>query len=436
MEMQAALPDVAHAPADRFALDRYLAVRRQTTALVETLDDEDCLLQSAAFTSPVKWHLAHTTWFFDRFVLAGLEGYRPFDPAFAALFNSYYHAIGEPLERTLRGTFSRPSMEVVMAWRQHVDEAIGRLLDDGVTPEVQRAIELGLNHEQQHQELILTDVKHAFHAQPLQPAAMPGTVQPMPATTPALEWIPSLAGLREIGAGDGAFAFDNERPRHRILSPGFELASRAVTNGEYAEFVRDGGYRRHELWHADGWRWVRENAIAHPLYWSGDGAAEFTLGGWRDLERARPVCHVSWYEASAFAHWAGSRLPTEAEWEIAAGTHAETGTLLESARFHPEVATGSGPHPAQMLGDVWEWTSSAYAPYPGYRAPAGALGEYNAKFMCSQMVCRGGSCVTPADHIRASYRNFFYPADRWQFLGIRLARDAPDVGATADSAGR
>ena len=404
---------------------RYRVVRALTERLRAPLSAEDCQAQSMPDASPAKWHLAHTTWFFETFVLEpGRSGYRPFAPAYRVLFNSYYQGVGAQHPRAQRGLLTRPSLDEVIAYRAHVD---GHLLDwlagdDARVAALAPVIEIGLHHEQQHQELLLTDAKHLLGANPLAPAY--AALPPAPdMAAPPLAWRSVDGGTREIGAGPGGFAFDNERPRHAVLVEPFAVASRPTTNAEYAAFIADGGYRRPELWLADGWAAVQSQAWTAPLYWQQrDGAwHEFTLGGLRPLDPHAPVCHVSLYEADAFASWAGARLPTEAEWEIAAAGRPPSGNLLDSGRLHP-VAAASDDDLAQLFGDVWEWTRSAYAPYPGFRPLAGVLGEYNGKFMCNQLVLRGGSCVTPADHIRASYRNFFPPDARWQFTGIRLAR--------------
>ncbi len=409
--------------------ERYRGVRRATEELADGLSAEDCGVQSMADASPVKWHLAHTAWFFESFWLARWETpHRPFEPAFRELFNSYYQAVGEPFARPQRGVLSRPSLSEVFAWRAHVDARVLALLAGPTAADAECAalLELGLEHEQQHQELILADLKHALASNPLRPIYREReTAAGGEATEQVFRSFEE--GLREIGHSGPGFAFDNERPRHRVYVAGFELASRVITNLEYSEFIRDGGYQRPELWLADGWAAVQRLGWCAPLYWEGpDGAVmEYTLTGRRALRPSEPVCHVSFYEADAFARWAGARLATEAEWECAASALACEGNFVESGRLHPAPA---GRQPlAQMFGDVWEWTQSAYAPYPGYQAPAGALGEYNGKFMCNQLVLRGGSCATPRSQLRASYRNFFPPEARWQFSGIRLARDAARI---------
>ncbi|HLL81692.1 MAG TPA: ergothioneine biosynthesis protein EgtB [Longimicrobium sp.] len=406
--------------------EQYQRVRDTTVRLCAPLTPEDHVLQSMPDASPAKWHLAHTSWFFETFVLARLPGYRVFHPRYGYLFNSYYNAVGERHERPRRGLLSRPPLEEVHAYRRHVDGWMREWLGSGAgeAPEARAVAELGLHHEQQHQELLLTDVKHAFGSQPLRPAYRqfpPPAAQP----APALRWLTVPEGLRWIGHGGPGFAFDNEGPRHRAFVEGFQLASRPVTCAEYLAFIADGGYLRPELWLSEGWDTCRAQGWQAPLYWeSRDGAWwTYTLGGEREVHPAEPVCHVSFYEADAYARWAGARLPTEQEWEVVAAQAPVEGNLLESERFHPAPAPAAGSGAAQLFGDVWEWTRSPYAPYPRYQPAQGALGEYNGKFMCNQQVLRGGSCATPRSHLRASYRNFFPPSARWQFTGIRLARD-------------
>ena len=413
--------------------ERYLSTRRLTQRLVAPLSAEDQMVQSMPEASPAKWHQAHTTWFFETFVLEPhAPEYRPFHSSFRFLFNSYYKqlanqaAIPHP-SRSLRGTFSRPSLEEVKQYREHVDAAMLRLLEANVSAEALALAELGLHHEQQHQELTLTDIKHAFWVHPLRPAYAAAEFPRAGGELP-LEWVRYRGGVVSIGHEDECFAFDNETPQHEVLLAPYRMGSRLVTNGDYLDFMRDGGYSRPDLWLSDGWDRVCAEQWRAPLYWeTRDGDwLEFTLSGMAPVESARPVCHVSYYEADAFARWAGARLPTEFEWEAAAQKKTVAGNFLESELLHPAPAPATGgqhPTTAQLFGDCWEWTASAYAPYPGYRAAAGALGEYNGKFMCNQMVLRGGSCVTPEPHIRASYRNFFPPHARWQFMGIRLAND-------------
>ncbi|WP_242393027.1 ergothioneine biosynthesis protein EgtB [Anaeromyxobacter oryzisoli] len=406
--------------------DRYLAVRRATGALAAPLTPEDAMVQSMPDASPAKWHLGHTTWFFETFVLARARPSRPpFDPAYGYLFNSYYEAAGPRQPRPERGLLSRPSLADVNRYRGAVDAELAELMEGGLPDPLAEIVELGINHEEQHQELLLTDVKHAFGASPLRPAyASPPPPAGGPA--PALRWIAREARMVEVGAPGAGFAFDNERPRHPERIPAHALASRLVTCGEWLAFVADGGYRRPELWMSDGWDAVRRSGWDAPLYWiaePGGRWSQFTLGGVRPLDEAEPVAHVSWYEADAYARWAGARLPTEAEWETAAAAAPEaTGTFADDGRLHPAVAA-PGDGPRQLLGDAWEWTGSPYTPYPGFRPATGALGEYNGKFMVNQLVLRGGSCATPRRHARVSYRNFFHPDARWQFSGVRLARD-------------
>jgi len=374
--------------------------------------------------SPAKWHLAHTTWFFEQFILQPyLDAYRPFDDGYHYLFNSYYLSAGQMHPRPERGLLSRPLVSEILRYREHVDEAMRRLLDSRQEDaEIAQRVMLGLNHEQQHQELLLTDIKHVFSCNPALPPVNPDLRLPADLPSAGLRFTDRAGGTHEIGADTGGFCFDNETPRHRVLVQDHAIASRLVTNGEYLEFIQDGAYQNAALWLSDGWSSANSRGWRRPLYWSEDLASEFTLGGLRNLDLNAPVTHISYYEADAFARWAGARLPTEAEWELAAGEQPPGGNLMESEIWHPEAArNGTG----QFFGDTWEWTASPYAPYPGFRPLAGSLGEYNGKFMCNQMTVRGGSCVTAADHIRASYRSFFYPDARWQFLGIRLAKDRP-----------
>jgi ergothioneine biosynthesis protein EgtB len=401
--------------------------RPPVSPLAAPLTPEDCALQSMPDASPVKWHLAHTTWFFETFVLEPhARGHAPFDAHFRVLFNSYYNAVGDKHPRPERGLISRPDLARVLAYRDAVDSAMREMAARPLPPALQALIELGLNHEQQHQELILTDLKHLFAANPLKPAYQPRwplkAVKPQPMT-----WLRFEGGLSEFGHRGGQFAFDNEGPVHRAFVAPFELASRPVTHGEFAAFVADGGYRRPELWLSLGWDSLVARAWRAPLYWTErgeDAFATFTLHGMAEIDPHTPVTHVSYFEADAYARWAGARLPTEYEWELAARDAPIEGNFVDSGALHPLPARDGAQSgiPAQLYGDVWEWTSSSYAPYPGYRPAAGAIGEYNGKFMCGQYVLRGGSCVTPRDHMRATYRNFFPPDARWQFSGIRLAR--------------
>jgi ergothioneine biosynthesis protein EgtB len=422
--------ELSRSPAEPRAsslLRSYQKVRATTLALAEGLSAEDCALQSMPDASPVKWHLAHTSWFFETFLLeAQLSGYRPFDARFRVLFNSYYVQVGARHPRPERGLVSRPGLDEVLAYRAHVDCALARWLQSAAPAEaVLDLLELGLHHEQQHQELILTDLKHLFSRNPLRPVYRLASAAPHDRAAAALRWISYPSGMREIGHDGSGFCFDNERPRHRIYLPAFALAARAVTNAEYLAFMRDGGYTRPELWLSDGWDVCQAQQWRAPAYWEtgAEGWEVFTLHGMRAVEPDEPVCHVSFYEADAYARWAGARLPTEAEWETAAAGEAVHGNFVESGALHPRPAAG-GSGLLQLFGDVWEWTGSAYLGYPGYRPAAGAVGEYNGKFMVNQFVLRGGSCATPATHVRATYRNFFAPAARWQFSGVRLARDA------------
>lgn len=410
-------------------LGQYKALRCQTELLTAPLSAEDQMVQSCPEASPAKWHLAHTTWFFETFLLTPhLKNYQPFHPQFRTLFNSYYNAVSAQPEKALRNTFSRPSLEEVQKYRRYTDEHMHALLEaPELSAEVLKLVELGINHEQQHQELLATDVKHAFWTNPLRPAYQPAQASAgTDATVPAQKPHAYEEGVYEIGAEEMGFCFDNETPRHKVYVQPFRFAARPVTCGEYLAFMEDGGYSRVELWLSDGWTEVKARGWNAPLYWekSGQDWYQFTCAGMVKIAEHEPLCHVSYYEADAFAHWAGARLPSEFEWELVASRAAVTGNFLENGCFHPVPArTIEEDHPLQVFGDVWEWTSSGYLPYPGYKALPGALGEYNGKFMCNQMVLRGGSCVTPASHVRASYRNFFPPETRWQFSSIRLADD-------------
>ena len=407
----------------------YLEVRRQSESLCEPLAVEDYGVQPMDDASPPKWHLAHTSWFFETFILKPLQSdYRVFHPQFEYLFNSYYNGIGKPFPRPRRGHLSRPTVEEVYDYRRTVDAAMAALLESEQQEVIARTV-LGLNHEQQHQELLLTDLKYNFGHNPLQPAyrsAVPVAAAP----TSELTFTAHPEGVFEIGvdaSADGSsssFCFDNETPGHRVHLDAFSLSDRVVTCEEYLAFMADGGYRDASLWLSDGWAWIADSGVEAPLYWTSvDGEwCEYRLSGAATLNGASPVTHVSGYEANAFARWAGYRLPTEAEWEVAAPVKVGAGNFVESERFHPAPAGTSGDG-RQFFGDVWEWTSSAYGPYPGYEPLEGVLGEYNGKFMSNQLVLRGGSCATPGTHIRPTYRNFFYPPDRWQFSGIRLARN-------------
>jgi ergothioneine biosynthesis protein EgtB len=410
---------------------RFSDARAQTLRLIEPLSAEDCALQSMPDASPAKWHLAHTSWFFETFVLERhVAGYVPFHPQFRMLFNSYYVSVGPRHPRPERGLLSRPALSEVLQYRRHVDACVSRLLDEaeGLTRILCDVMELGINHEQQHQELLLTDIKHLLSHNPLHPAyrATDCAVNEC-VSAPRDPWIAVPGGVRQVGHDGRGFAFDNELPRHRFYTDPFYIAARPVTNEHYLAFIADGGYRRPELWLSDGWDTCMAQDWEAPLYWQRDGSMwqVFTVSGMQPLEPSEPVCHVSYYEADAYARWAGARLPSEAEWEVFAASRPIRGNLLESGRYHPAspVVDAYADGAVQLFGDVWEWTQSAYGAYPGYRPAAGAVGEYNGKFMVNQYVLRGGSCATPRSHIRASYRNFFPPSARWQFTGVRLARD-------------
>ncbi len=391
--------------------ERYRNIRRHSLALIEPLSAEDCAVQSMPEASPAKWHLAHTSWFFETVVLqAHVPDYRPVHPRYAFLFNSYYNGLGPRHPRPRRGLLTRPSLEEVLDYRQQIDEAMQALLSRAPDSEVLRLSEIGLQHEQQHQELLLTDIKHLLFCNPLLPAYRE---QSAPAVSAGEDgWLEVDGGLHEIGSRAEAFAYDNETPRHQVLLRPCAISRRLVSNADYLAFIEDGGYREPAHWLSDGWDWLQGHELAAPLYWlpRDDGWQEFSLSGPHPLLPQAPVCHLSFYEADAYARWAGARLPSEAEWEVAAPEASPA-----AQRLHPD---GQG-----WFDQVWQWTSSAYAPYPGYRPPAGPLIEYNAKFMCNQLVLRGGSCFSPAGHVRASYRNFFYPHSRWQMSGLRLARD-------------
>lgn len=428
--------------------ERFRTVRRRTLGICEPLTPEDMMVQSCPEASPAKWHLAHTAWFFESFILREFSpGYRPFNPDFTWLFNSYYQTFSAFPEKKLRSSFSRPGLDEILRFRAHVDEALERLLErDDVDPEVLKRVELGANHEEQHQELLLTDVLHAFFTNPLHPAYRAETTssQVRGKSLPPARFLRFEGGVQETGHAGEGFCFDNELPRHRVWLEPFSLAERLVTCGEYLEFMEDGGYRRPELWLSEGWNAVQNNGWRAPLYWNNENGdwSVFTLRGSKDLNHllTTPVSHVSYFEADAYARWAGFRLPTEFEWEVAAEGRLVSGNLLDADRLTPtpaaellEPSTPAGADPSmpaaaatfecptQLFGDCWEWTASAYLGYPGFRPLPGSLGEYNGKFMCGQFILRGGSCVTPTPHIRSSYRNFFSPETRWQFSGIRLA---------------
>lgn len=422
-------------------LKRLIEVRQTTAKLVTGLSSEDCALQSMPDASPLKWHLAHTTWFFEVFVLERYErNFAPFHPSFRVLFNSYYNGIGDKHPRPERGLVSRPSLEDVLAYRADVDARLHELairpemantsLDPTADAELDATVELGIQHEQQHQELMLTDFKHLLSRNPMLPAYRVGWPLTTASTVP-LEWVRFDGGLGSIGASAGNFSFDNERPRHKVYLEPFELATRPITYGDCADFIEDGGYGRPELWLSLGWDWVRQHQVDRPLYWRRDanGWQTFSLRGLVPIAREVPAAHLSYFEADAMARWQNARLPTEAEWEHAAqmamaGSTEIEGNFFDNGIFHP--LSPSRVHQqgelAQLWGDVWEWTSSSYEAYPGFSAARGAVGEYNGKFMCNQYVLRGGSCATPRSHIRTSYRNFFPPEARWQFSGARIAR--------------
>jgi ergothioneine biosynthesis protein EgtB len=403
--------------------ERYARIRARSRELAKPLSEEDCCAQSMPDASPVKWHLAHTTWFFETFVLEKYEEFfRPYLAAFRVLFNSYYNGVGEKHPRAQRGMLTRPPLHEVMLYRRNVNGRMQALFEKLEGDEAFRAlVDLGLHHEQQHQELILTDVKHLLSLSPLPAAYRDQEDEPSPPPA-ALEWLPFDGGLIEIGHDGSGFRFDNESPRHRQYLNPYSLASRLVTNDEYLQFIANGGYHDPQLWLSDGWDWLRSHKLAHPVYWTCDGKGwrEFTLGGSMPLDPAAPAVHLSYFEADAYARWAGARLPDEAEWEHAARV-LQAGEARTCDRLHPQAARKPGLQ--QMFGAAWQWTRSSYAPYPGYVWPQGAIGEYNGKFMVNQYVLRGSSCVTPRDHSRATYRNFFPATARWQFAGIRLAKD-------------
>lgn len=397
--------------------ERLRATRELTMALAEPLSDADATVQPTLDASPSKWHLAHTSWFFETFVLrAFVPGYRLFDERWPFLFNSYYDGEGERLARDRRGMLSRPTLDEARAYRAHVDEALGAALPT-LGHEARELVELGINHEQQHQELFLTDILATFAANPLEPAYAPGGLSPASEPVGEFGWIEGRSGVVEIGTSDDSFAFDCERPRHQVLLAPHAIADRFVTNGEWQQFIAEGGYREPRHWLSDGWAWVQREGIAAPLYWDEDGTS-FTLAGRQPLDPNAPVTHVSHYEADAFARWAGARLSTEAEWEDMAGTHDPRGgnQLDQAGAVMPRPGGG-------FFGDVWCWTGSAFLPHPGFRQPDGTVGEYNGKFMSGQMVVKGASCATPRGSSRASVRSFFPPNARWQFTGLRLARD-------------
>ncbi len=411
-------------------MNNYNRIRAFTEQLCEPLETEDYVIQSMPDVSPTRWHLAHTAWFFETFLLKPeLPDYETPNELYNYLFNSYYNAVGKQFSRPERGMLSRPTVEEVYRYRQHIDHEMQRFLEglseerlESLTP----LIILGLNHEQQHQELMLTDIKHVFFQNPLYPSY--STTKPVTedAEMSPQSWVSFPGGIKSLGYSEAGFAFDNETPLHEALLQDFVLSSRLVTNGDFLEFINDGGYETPSLWLSDGWSTINREGWQTPLYWVKKGSEwfEFTLSGLLPLNLKAPVTHVSYYEADAFANWAGARLPSEVEWELAARQQEIVGNFVEAGNFHPTPP--ADPHPTelqQLFGDVWEWTRSPYTPYPGFKAASGAVGEYNGKFMSSQMVLRGGSCVSSQDHIRSTYRNFFYPQSRWQFMGIRLARD-------------
>jgi ergothioneine biosynthesis protein EgtB len=424
--MASVLPEISPPGVESLA-ERFSRIRDASVQLTATLTPEDQVVQTIPEVSPTKWHLAHVTWFFERFcLLEHSPGYRPVDERYHHLFNSYYYTVGEMHARAARGLLSRPTVAEILSYRTRVDEAMRQLIAErGDDPDFAFLVTLGLHHEQQHQELLLTDIKHVFFTNPLGPKyrELPA---PENVSAETLRFVRRPGGEFSIGAEGEAFRFDNERPRHRVLAADHAMGHRLVTNGEYREFMADGGYGEPAVWLADGWAKIRTGGWTRPLGWSEDSTREFTLGGWREIDPNAPVCHVSYYEADAFARWAGARLPTEVEWELAAAEAAIEGNLLDSGALHPMSYTGKNETAApvaQLYGDVWEWCSSSYGPYPGFKPLAGSLGEYNGKFMCNQMVVRGGSCATWTEHIRPTYRSFFYPHDRWQFLGFRLTKD-------------
>lgn len=402
-------------------------IRTFSQFLCEPLQVDDYVVQSMPDASPTKWHLAHTTWFFETFLLRPLRGYQSFNPQFEFLFNSYYNAVGEQFPRPQRGLLSRPTVREVLDYRHYVDTAVLHWLEQAdaeTNAEQLRTVALGLHHEQQHQELMLTDIKHAFSMNPLQPIYR--HTAPVDAPKHDHSWSSFEETMAWIGHEGGEFAYDNEMPRHRVFVHPFDMGTRLVTNAEYIDFMSDGGYTRPELWLSEGWAFCKENRLGAPAYWRRvDGQwFHFTLSGLLPVRDEDPVCHVSYYEADAYARWAGARLPTECEWELAAQDEPLQGNFVEMYRYHPlpDLTQGGGIH--QLFGDVWEWTQSPYVAYPGYQPAPGALGEYNGKFMCNQFVLRGGSCATSMSHIRPTYRNFFPAHARWQFSGIRLARNA------------
>lgn len=411
-------------------VEAYRFVRDRSLKLIAPLSAEDTVVQSMPDVSPTKWHLAHSSWFFEQFLLSSQCGYEPLRPGWQFLFNSYYESVGPRHDRVQRGLLSRPTLAEVIEYRHRVDDDMAAVLDRAASdPELASLITLGLHHEQQHQELMLTDIKHVFSVNPLEPSYQREAPFGLPGHALPMRFVRGSAGIVEIGHHGEGFAFDCETPRHRTLLHPYEMADRPVTNDEFRDFIRDGGYRTPSLWMSEGWAKVQSEAWTGPMYWDAQAETEFTLAGRREIDPYAPVCHVSYYEADAYARWAGARLPRESEWEHLTETRVDIDAQLRAANFadagflHPQPAQRDEGL-LQLFGDVWEWTSSPYVNYPGYKRLPGALGEYNGKFMCGQWVLRGGSCVTPAGHLRASYRNFFYPPDRWQFMGFRLAKDA------------
>ncbi len=409
------------------AVESFEKVRKTSQRICAPLATEDYVIQTMDDVSPPKWHLAHTTWFFENFLLIPSHpDYREFHPRYNFLFNSYYEAVGERHPRPERGLLSRPTVEEIYHYRRHVDEFMLDLVDGADEQQwvqIEPLLTLGLHHEQQHQELLLTDIKHILGTNPLRPAYDTPPDHPPGARVPAA-WVAYPSGIAEIGFGDSGFRYDNEEPRHQVHLEAYELASTLVTNGEYLEFIEAGGYQQPRHWLSDGWATVQDEKWNAPLYWEkiDDRWWVMTLSGLKQLSENEPVSHISYFEADAYARWRDLRLPTEAEWETAAANRAVEGNLFDSGELHPRPAASGGDEPAQLFGDVWEWTQSPYTAYPGFRPAPGAVGEYNGKFMCNQFVLRGGSCATSANHIRATYRNFFPPQARWQFTGLRLAR--------------
>lgn len=410
-------------------LQKFEATRQHSERICQTLSPEDCVIQSMPDVSPIRWHLAHTTWFFETFVLKRFPGYDRFCEQFEYLFNSYYNTVGDQFPRSHRGLLSRPTVDEIFDYRRAVDEQMIQYLERDYhwSSQLLAVVELGLHHEQQHQELMLTDIKHVFAQNPLHPAVVDSPLR-TEGEEPSQQWISFDAGVERIGHAGDAFAFDNESPRHRVFLEPFSLSNRLVTNGEYLQFIEDGGYQRPEFWLSLGWAEVNSQSWTGPLYWSETQGKryEFTLSGLLELDPQLPVTHVSYFEADAFARWVGARLPTEAEWEVAASPFSIWGNFAEDhysddSAIHPSQSIFGGEFYG-LFGEVWQWTGSSYSPYPGYQPPSGALGEYNGKFMCNQYVLRGGSCATSRDHLRISYRNFFPPDARWQFTGIRLAK--------------